>query len=207
MIIVGLTGSIGMGKSTAGGFLSKLGARVYDADAAVHRLFEVGGAAVEPIRRRFPDAISEGMVDRTILGRIVFGDPKGLRDLEAIVHPMVRRAQRDFLSRASLDRRRLVVLDIPLLFETGGDRNCDATILVTASPVAQRRRVLSRPDMTQQKLKSILARQMPDWIKRQRADFVVHTGFDMAHTFSQLRGVVSRLRFVKGAHWPRRYNM
>ena len=165
-----------MGKSTAGGFLSKLGARVYDADAAVHRLFEVGGAAVEPIRRRFPDA-------------------------------MVRRAQRDFLSRASLDRRRLVVLDIPLLFETGGDRNCDATILVTASPVAQRRRVLSRPDMTQQKLKSILARQMPDWIKRQRADFVVHTGFDMAHTFSQLRGVVSQLRFVKGAHWPRRYNM
>lgn len=194
MIIVGLTGSIGMGKTTAGRFFARLGARVYDADAAVHRLFEPGGDAVGPVGKAFPDAIRDGAVDRAALGAAVFGDAKRLRQLEGIVHPLVRRAQAEFLARARLDRKPMVVLDIPLLFETGGDRFCDVTVLVTASAMTQRQRVLARKGMTAEKLKAVLQRQMPDWIKRKRADFVVHTGMDLGHTFAQIRSVVAHLK-------------
>lgn len=191
-----------MGKSTAGRFFARFGARIYDADAAVHRLFMPGGAAVEPLSRAFPEAFRNGSVDRGVLGTSVFGNAKKLRLLESIVHPLVRRAQNEFLARARLDRRHLVVLDIPLLFETRGERFCSATVLVTASAMAQRQRVLARPGMTPEKLRAILTRQMPDWIKRRRADFVVHTGMDLGHTFAQVRAVVAALKLAEDTDQP-----
>jgi len=204
MIIIGLTGSIGMGKTTVGGMLERLGVPVYDADAAVHRIFARGGAAVGPVGEAFPGTVVDGAVDRDKLGAAVLGDPAKLRRLEAIVHPRVREVQRDFLRAAARARRALVALDIPLLFETGGERRCDVTVLVSAPRGIQARRVLARTGMTRAKFASILARQMPDYEKRKRADVIVLTGLDKGRTMGQLAGIVETLRGRPGWHWPPR---
>ncbi|WP_366554690.1 dephospho-CoA kinase [Aquibaculum sediminis] len=193
MRVLGLTGSIGMGKSTAASMLRRIGLPVHDADAAVHRLFAAGGAAVPAIEAAFPDSVVEGAVDRRRLGAAVFGDPAALRRLEAIVHPLVRAEALAFLRRHRRARRPLVVLDIPLLYETGGDRLCDAVALVTAPSFLQEQRVLRRPGMTAERLAAVRAQQMPDREKRRRADFLVLTGRGKGDTFRQLRRIVRRL--------------
>ena len=202
MIIIGLTGSIGMGKTTAGAMLTRLGVPVYDADAAVHRVFARGGGAVEPVGGAFPGTVKDGAVDRDALSSAVLGDPEKLAQLEAIVHPQVRQVQLAFLRRSARARRKMVALDIPLLFETRGERRCDYTILVSAPRAVQARRVLRRPGMTPEKFASILARQMSDYEKRKRADFIVLTALDKGRTMGQLAGIVTLLRGREGSHWP-----
>ncbi|HLW27201.1 MAG TPA: dephospho-CoA kinase [Kiloniellales bacterium] len=194
MQVLGLTGSIGMGKSTAAKMLRRLGLPLHDADATVHRLFAVGGAAVAPVAQAFPAAVSDGAVDRRKLGALVFQDPPALRLLESIVHPLVRAEARRFLSRQRRLRREMAVLDVPLLYETGGERLCDRVILITAPRFLQEQRVLRRPGMTRERLEAILAQQLPDEEKRRRADFIVHSGRSRGHTFQQLRRIVRQLR-------------
>lgn len=198
MKILGLTGSIGMGKSTAAAMLRRLGVPVHDADATVHRLFAPGGAAVGPIRSAFPGAVRDGAVDRAALGRLVFGDPAALARLEAIVHPLVRRAERDFLARARRRRLGLVVLDIPLLFETAAERRCDAVAVVSAPAFLQAQRVLARPGMTGGRLEAIRARQTPDAVKRRRADWVVPSGGGRRLTLRRLLEIVRMMRASLG---------
>ncbi|WP_142849175.1 dephospho-CoA kinase [Telmatospirillum sp. J64-1] len=205
MIILGLTGSIGMGKSTAARQLRSLGLPVHDADATVHRLLGKGGAAVPAIDTAFPGVVREGAVDRQELGRRVFGDPPALRRLEKILHPMVREAERRFLARCARRGVPMVVLDVPLLFETGGEKRCDAVIVVTAPRFLQTQRVMRRPGMTLEKLDSIRAKQMPDGEKRRRADFVVNTGLGYAQSLRQLRRIVQIMSKTKGRAWPPRF--
>lgn len=201
MVILGLTGSIGMGKSTAAAMFRQLGVPVHDADAAVHALMVRGGAAVAAIEAAFPGVTGpRGAVDRSALAARVFGDDAALKRLEAIVHPLARTAQRRFLRRWA--RARVVVLDIPLLFETGGDARCDAVVVVTAPARVQRARVLARPGMTPARLAAILARQMPDAEKRGRADFVVNTGHGRNHVLRALGRIVDTVWTRKGDHWP-----
>jgi dephospho-CoA kinase len=194
MVILGLTGSIAMGKTTAAGMLRYLGLPVHDSDAAVHRLLGRGGRAVAPIAKAFPGTVKDGAVDRKALGERVFSDPEALKRLEAIVHPLVREVQTKFLKRAAARRREIVVLDVPLLFETGGDKLCDATIVVSAPAFLQRARVLARGGMTREKLDSVLARQMSDAEKRRRADFVVPSGLGRAVTLRRLKDIVTLIR-------------
>ncbi len=203
MKVLGLTGSIGMGKSTAARMLRRLGLPVHDADAEVHRLLGRRGRAVAPIAEAFPNVVVDQRVDRVALGTRVFGDPVALRRLEAIVHPLVRRAARDFLRRNARARRDLVVLDIPLLFETGGDRLCDAVLTVSAPARVQRSRVLRRPNMTGEKLDAVLAQQMSDAEKRRRAEFVVTTGLGKRETLRQLIRIVRLLRTTGSGHTRR----
>ena len=172
MIVLGLTGSIGMGKSTTAGMFRDLGVPVWDADAAVHRLYASGGAAVAPLARAVPEAVSEGGVDRAVL-RARATDPRTLARIEAIVHPLVAGDRSAFLA-AHADAP-LVVLDVPLLLETGADREVDRVVVVTAPADVQRARVLARGTMTEAQLDAILARQMPDADKRARADYIVET--------------------------------
>ena len=186
MEVVGLTGSIAMGKSTLARLLARAGVPVHDADACVHRLFARGGAAVAPVGRRFPGTVVDGRVDRTRLGELVIGDGGRLRALEAIVHPLVRADRDRFLATHRRRRSRLVVLDVPLLFESGGAAVCDTVIVVSAPAYLQRRRVLARPGMTPRKLAGILRRQMPDAEKRRRADTVIHSGLGLAVTSREL---------------------
>jgi dephospho-CoA kinase len=188
MFILGLTGSLGMGKSTTARFFAEEGVPVHDADAVVHRLYE--GEAVAAIEAAFPGTTGAGKVDRNKLGARVLGDAAALRRLEAIVHPLVQDAERRLLAEARARGEKVAVLDIPLLFETGGDRRVDAVVVVSAPPDVQRARVLARPGMTVEKLESILAKQMPDAEKRRRADFVVDTsqGFDAAR--AQVRAIL-----------------
>jgi len=192
MIVIGLTGSIGMGKSTVAERFRQLGIPVCDADAVVHELYE--GAAVAPIEAAFPGTTSDGKVDRVKLGQAVLKDPHGLKRLEAIVHPMVQEAEREFLRKAAEQGAQMAVLEVPLLFETGGDARVDVTIVVSAPPEVQRERVLARPGMTPSKLEAILARQMPDSEKRRRADFVVDTGVTIEESHAQVDAIVERLR-------------
>ncbi len=202
MIILGLTGSIGMGKSTAAANFMSLGVPVHDADAAVHALMAKGGAAVPAIQEAFPQAVHDGRVDRQILGALVFDDRPALRRLEKILHPRVQKDKQRFLARASRAGARVVVLDVPLLFETGGDAHCDAVVCVTAPAFVQRARVLMRAGMTAEKFEAILAKQMPDAEKRRRANFIVQTGLGRVEN---LRGVVKILDDVRswhGRHWP-----
>jgi dephospho-CoA kinase len=200
-LVIGLTGSIGMGKSTAARMLREMGVPVFDADATVHRLLARGGAAVRPIEAEFPGTVRDGAVDRQELGRRVFGNDEGRRRLERIVHPLVGRAERQFLARAARERRPVVVRDVPLLFETGGHKRCDATVVVTAPPHVQAQRVMARHGMTPEKFAAILRVQMPDARKRQRADFVVPTGRGRQVTREALAAILHRLR-TEGA--PRR---
>jgi dephospho-CoA kinase len=197
MIVLGLTGSIGMGKSTVEGFFAKSGVPVYDADAAVHRLYAAD--AVPLIEIAFPGTVRDGIVDRTRLGARVVGDPEALRRLEAIVHPLVRRAEEKFLAQAEAAGAPIAVVSIPLLFETGGDKRCDAVVVVSAPAETQRARVLRRPGMTEEKFTGLLAKQMPDAEKRRRADFVVDTAQDFDATRAQVRAIL-----LKAANLPRR---
>jgi dephospho-CoA kinase len=188
MIVLGLTGSIGMGKSTAAGFFAEAGVPVHDADATVHRLY--AGEAVPAIEAAFPGTTSGGKVDRGRLAECVLADPAALKRLEAIVHPMVRRDEERFLTQAAAAGAEIVVLNIPLLFETGGDRRCDAVVVVSAPAAMQRERVMSRPGMTDEKFASLLGKQLPDAEKRRRADFVVDSSHDFDSTRAQIRAIL-----------------
>ncbi|WGM32650.1 dephospho-CoA kinase [Brevundimonas sp. NIBR11] len=176
MILLGLTGSIGMGKSTTTAMFAELGAVVWNADDAVHALYAEGGAAVEPIRKAFPGVVVDGAVDRTRLAEALGRDDTAFKQLEAIVHPLVASGRAADLDVARTNGAKLAVLDIPLLFETGGDKAVDAVVVVSADHETQRSRVLARPGMTVERFEAILARQTPDDEKRRRADFVIDTG-------------------------------
>jgi dephospho-CoA kinase len=196
--LVGLTGSIGMGKTETAKMFARLGIPVYDADAAVHRLYEPGGAAVDTIAREFPGTVREGRVDRTTLAERIRAESDGLQRLEGIVHPLVGQAQRQFLDRAAADGAEMVVLDIPLLFETGSHARMDAVVVVSAPEDVQRARVLNRSGMTADKLDHILSRQMPDAEKRAQAHFVVETDKGLDHAFAQVKQIVAALRARRG---------
>jgi dephospho-CoA kinase len=202
MVIVGLTGSIGMGKSTAARMLREMGVPVYDADAAVHALQAPGGPALPPIEAAFPGVVKAGVLDRQALGARVFGDKAALRKLEAIVHPLVAQRQRAFLKRAARRGVPLVVLDIPLLFEGRGERRVDATLVVSAPAFLQRQRVLGRPGMTQEKFAGILRQQVPDRTKRRLATVVIPTGLGLAPTRMALAKAVAALGKRPGRCWP-----
>ena len=202
MMIVGLTGSIGMGKSTAAKMLRQMGVPVYDADAAVHALQAPGGAALPAIEAAFPGVVKNGVLDRQALGARVFGNKQALRKLESIVHPLVGQRQRAFLKRAAQRREKLVVLDIPLLFEGLGDRRVDATLVVSAPSFLQRRRVMARPGMTAERLDGILRQQVPDALKRRKATIVIPTGLGLAPTRLALARAVARLKTRRGRFWP-----
>jgi dephospho-CoA kinase len=194
MKVLGLTGSIGMGKSTAANTFRRLRIPVFDADAAVHRLQGRGGAAVRLIEAAFPGTTRDGRVDREALRARVLTDPAALTRLERIVHPLVRRAEASFIAAARRRGEEVVVLDIPLLLETGGRRHVDQVIVVSAPPAVQRTRVLARRGMTEERLKAILARQMPDAQKRRKADHIVRTGLSRHAAQRHIRRIVRELR-------------
>jgi dephospho-CoA kinase len=191
MIVIGLTGSIGMGKSTTARLFAEEGAPVHDADAAVHRLY--AGEAAPLIEAAFPGTTRDGVVDRKELGTRVLGDRATLEKLEAIVHPLVRAAEAEFLARVRAEGAKAVVLDIPLLFETGRDRDVDAVVVVSAGEAEQRRRVMERPGMTEEAFRSILARQTPDSEKRARADVVIDTSTGVEDARAQVRAALAKL--------------
>lgn len=191
MITLGLTGSIGMGKSTVAGMFEALGVPVFDADAAVHRLQGEGGRLVASIEAMFPDTTGPKGVDRTLLGEAVLADPRALKQLEALVHPAVGEERAAFL--AAHRHAPLVVFDVPLLFETGGESRVDKVAVVSAPADIQRARVLARPGMTEARLDAILARQMPDAEKRARADFVIPTGGSIAETRAAVAAILACL--------------
>ena len=195
--VIGLTGSIGMGKTTAAAMLREAGLPVFDADAEVHRMMAAGGAAVDPIDAAFPGTVCAGAVNRRALGDRVFADTEKLRRLERIVHPLVGQAERAFLRRAARERKRAVVRDVPLLFETGGEKRCEWTVVVSAPAHIQAARVLSRPGVTRELLESVRAKQTPDAVKRKRADVVIPTGAGRRLTRDRLR-VMLRRRIGKG---------
>jgi dephospho-CoA kinase len=193
MRVIGLTGGIGMGKSTAAAAFRRARIPVFDADQEVHRLQARGGAAVAPIGVAFPGAVRDGAVDRARLREIVTSDPAALRRLEAIVHPLVREGERRFLARTRRAGHKLAVLDIPLLFETGGDRRVDQVVVVSAPAGVQRARVRLRRGVTDTQARALIARQMPDTEKRHRADIVVRTGLSRHHAQRRLRGLIREL--------------
>ena len=190
MFILGLTGSVGMGKSTTAKFFAEEGVPVHDADAAVHRLYEA--EAVAPIEAAFPGTTANGKVDRDKLGASVVGKVDALKRLEAIVHPLVRAAEQKFLINAQASGAKVALLDIPLLYETGGESRCDAVVVVTAPEDIQRARVLAR-GTSEERLAGILARQMPDAEKRRRADFVVDTSVGFEGARAQVRDILARV--------------
>ena len=194
MILVGLTGSIGMGKSTTAALFAAEGVPVYDADAAVHQLYARGGAAVEPLEQEFGDVVVDGAIDRDRLSKKVLNDPDAMKRLEAIVHPLVGASRIGFFQQATEKQADIVVLDIPLLFETGGEKNMACVVVVSAPADQQRARVLARPGMSLEKFEAILARQTPDAIKRERADFVIDTSQGVDHAREQVRHVLATLR-------------
>ena len=196
MFILGLTGSVGMGKSTTAKFFAEEGVPVHDADAAVHRLYEA--EAVAPIEAAFPGTTANGRVDRDKLGASVVGNVDALKRLEAIVHPLVRAAEQKFLANAEASGAKIALLDIPLLYETGGEARCDAVVVVTAPAEVQRARVLAR-GTSEERLAGILARQMPDAEKRRRADFVVDTSVGFEGARAQVRDILARV-----ANMPKR---
>ncbi|MFG1373628.1 dephospho-CoA kinase [Xanthobacter oligotrophicus] len=191
MWILGLTGSIGMGKSATAGLFRAMGVPVHDADASVHALYR--GAAVEPVEAAFPGVTRDGAIDRAALGARVLADPEAMKRLETIVHPLVRAEEEAFLAKARGAGVRLVVLDIPLLFETGGAGRVDAVAVVSASKAVQRARVLERAGMTEEKFETIVAKQMPDAEKRRRAHFVIDTGRGFPAAAHQVAGIVRAL--------------
>jgi dephospho-CoA kinase len=193
MRVIGLTGGIGMGKSTAAKVFARARIPVHDADAAVHALYARGGAAVAAVAALVPEAVRGGAVDRAVLGRAVLTDPGLLARLEAAVHPLVRRAERRFLAACRRRGARAAVLDIPLLFETGAERRVDAVVVVSAPAPVQRARVLRRRGMTAARLDAILARQMPDAERRRRADLVIPTGLSRRFAQARLRRALPAL--------------
>jgi len=194
MLLIGLTGSIGMGKSETAKMFARLGVPVYDADAAVHALYAPGGAAVKPLGEAFPGVVKDGAVDREALSAQVLNNPDAMKKLEAIVHPLVGKSRLDFLLEAETGNTPMVVLDIPLLFETGGEAHVDTIIVVSAPYEVQRARVLERPGMTPEKFEAIIAKQTPDEEKRARAEFVVETDKGLDHAFAQVEKIVETLK-------------
>jgi dephospho-CoA kinase len=192
MFILGLTGSLAMGKSATAQMFVDEGVPLHDADAVVHRLYD--GEATAAIEAAFPGTTANGKVDRARLGQRVLGDAAAIKRLEQIVHPMVAAASAKFLAEAERNGAPVAVLDVPLLFETGGDRRCDAVVVVSASPELQRTRAFERPDMTEDKFRAILGKQMPDDEKRRRADFVVDTSQGFEHARAQVRDILKRVR-------------
>jgi len=203
VIVLGLTGSIGMGKSTTTAMFADAGALVWNADEAVHRLYAEGGAAVRPVGEAFPGVVVDGAVDRTRLAAALGRDEQAFRRLEAIVHPLVIAHRLEDLAAAEVRGVRLAVLDIPLLFETGGDAAVDAVVVVTAPAEVQAARVLSRPGMTRERFEAILARQTPDAEKRRRADFVVDTGEGLEAARARVNEIVGMV-LAEGWSAPRR---
>lgn len=192
-VVLCLTGSIGMGKSETARMFAAFGVPVFDADAEVHRLMAQGGAAVAAVDAAFPGVVRDGAVDRKELGARVFHDAPALKRLEAILHPMVRQAETEFLRQAEADGQRLVVLDIPLLFETGGEHRCDHVVVVSAPAHVQRDRVLGRPGMTPDRLSRILDQQMPDAEKRQKADFIIDSSRGLDDARRQVADIIDQL--------------
>ena len=203
MLIVGLTGSIGMGKSTAANAFRRRGIAVLDADAEVHKLYS--GKAVPLIAAAFPGTASGGTVDRPKLAQALAADPTGFKRLEAIVHPLVQAAEREFLHAEAALGAKMAVLEIPLLFETGGEKRCDAVVVVSASAESQRNRVLARPGMTPEKLEQLLSRQMPDADKRARADFVVDTDRPVEVCDEDIGRIIATLANRPGAAFARNW--
>jgi len=191
-VVLGLTGSIGMGKSTSAGFFRDAGVPVWDADATVHRLYAPGGAAVEPLARLCPAALKNGGIDRATLKDWIASDPSALKRIEGIVHPLVAADRADFVAHHRSAGQPLIVVDIPLLFETGADRHCDTTLTVTAPPEVQRDRVLSRPGITEETFATLLAKQMPDAEKRARATHVIET-IGMDQTRAAVASLIAEL--------------
>jgi dephospho-CoA kinase len=194
LIVLGLTGSIGMGKSTAARALRQLGVPVLEADSVVHRLTAANGRALPAIGKAFPGTVTDGRLDRAKLASLVFADDAALVRLEAILHPLFEAEERRFLARARKNRAEMVAIDIPLLYEIGADRHMDAVIVVSAPSMIQRARVLRRRGMTATRLAAIAARQMPDREKRKRADFVVETGGARRDALRKLKAIVDSLR-------------
>ncbi len=194
MILLGLTGSIGMGKSTTAAMFREAGVPVYDADAEVHASYARGGACVEPVGAAFPGVVMDGAVNREALRQAVLGKPEELKRLNAVVHPIIGALRKQFFAKAEADGADLVVLDIPLLFENGGEKGVDAVVVVTAPPELQRRRVLQREGMTAERLDAILAQQTPDAEKRARADFVIDTSQGLEPVRRQVAEILSIMR-------------
>ncbi len=194
MITLGLTGSIGMGKSTTAAMFREAGIPVYDADAAVAEIYLKGGAAVAPLEAAFPGVTRDGAVDREALRQRVLGDDEAMARLNAVVHPLLGKDRLAFFARAQAAKADLVVLDIPLLYETGGERNMDAVAVVSAPVDQQRQRVLAREGMTPERLDAILARQLPDAEKRARADYVIDTGNGLEPARAQVNALIADLR-------------
>ena len=191
MFVLGLTGSIGMGKSTTAKLFAEVGVPVYDADAIVHQLY--AGEAVAAIEAAFPGTTADGKVDRAKLSARVVHDPAAIERLEAIVHPMLSTSRQKFFADAEASSTPVVVVDVPLLFETGGEKRVDAVVVVTASPELQRQRVLARGTMDDEKFNSILSRQMPDEEKRKRADFVVDTSYGLQPVRAQIKHILAEV--------------
>ena len=191
MRVLGLTGSMGMGKSTTARLFAEAGVPVYDADATVHKVYE--GEAAPAIEVAFPGTTVGGKVDRSKLSAKVVGDPEAIRRLEAIVHPMLRSYHQDFLDKAAQSGVPVAVVDVPLLFETGGDKRVDAVVVVSTSPEIQRQRILARGTMTEEALDALLARQMPDAEKRARADFVVDTSNGLDPVRARIRDILAEV--------------
>jgi len=202
MLILGLTGSIGMGKTTAANDFKRLGIPVHDADRAVHELMGRGGGAVDAVAQAFPGVELDGAINRRKLGAQVFDAPGELKRLEAILHPMVGAHKRNFLKCAARRGTGMVVMDVPLLFETGGEAACDAVITVSAPPFVQTARVLSRPGMTRKRLAQILGQQLADTEKRRRSDFVVPTGLGRLESLRTIRKIIAEVSTWPARHWP-----
>ena len=198
MIVLGVTGSIAMGKSTVTAMLSHLNNPIHDADKTVHDLMNVNGKAYNEIAKNFPGSVEVNRVNRMKLGREVFGDPEKLEQLENILHPLVREARDKFIKRQNRLKSRLIILDVPLLYETGGDNHCDKILVVSAPYFIQRQRALARQGMTQRKFYDILKQQMPDHEKRKRANFIVPTGLGKAYTYRVLKRLMRVLNEIKG---------
>jgi dephospho-CoA kinase len=194
MKVIGLTGSIGMGKTTGAALFRRRGVPVYDADRAVHKLSEKGGRAVPAIARAFPGVVKEGAVDRKALGAQVFNDAKALKKLESILHPLVAEERTAFLRRHQARRTPVVVLDIPRLFETGGEALADHIVVVSAPAFLQTARVMKRPGITAEKLQGILSHQMPDYEKRRRADLIIPTGMGKRTALGMIDRLLADLR-------------
>tara|TARA_B100000700_G_C15013345_1_gene842094 strand:+ start:865 stop:1485 length:621 start_codon:yes stop_codon:yes gene_type:complete len=194
MIVLGVTGSIAMGKSTVAAMLSTLNIPIHDADKTVHKLFNKNGEAYHRLVKIFPEAEVADGIDRAKLGQEVFGKPAKLKQLENLLHPLVRKARDEFIKKQNRYKTKLIILDVPLLYETGGDKICDKVLVVSAPFFIQRQRALSRKGMTQEKFFDILKRQLPDHEKRKRADFILPTGLGKAYTYRTLKRMVRDLK-------------
>jgi dephospho-CoA kinase len=193
MIVIGLTGSIGMGKSTVAAQCARLGAKSLSSDDVVHKLMQPGGRAFSKVSAEFPEAVMDKKIDRKRLGEIVFNDSEKLKKLESILHPLVRDTEEKFARAVRAKGAKIVVFDIPLLFETGGDKRMDLSLVATAPAFIQAQRVLARPNMSREKFSAILRKQMPDAEKRKRADFIIHTGLGKAASMRQIKLMMGML--------------